>query len=201
MVGTIGSAGSRARDNGKFLSWFGKISVPHAVASLLGGGLMGLVGGFLGGLLSVSPELRLIVALVAVGAGVILEIAKVPANLLARAKQVPLSWKHVFPAPMSAALYGATLGTGVASSVYFWSFWVTVAAVIAVGSPVAGFLIGAVYGVGRTTPVFVAVGFRPDKLLAAVSAWQSATVGVRVVSVLAMALTAGGLIVALQGGQ
>jgi hypothetical protein len=64
-----------------------------------------------------------------------------------------MSWKHVFPAPMSAAFYGATLGMGVLSTVYFWSLHALLLIIFATADNRTAILAGAAFGAGRVVPV------------------------------------------------
>lgn len=98
-----------------------------------------------------------------------------PAYYLARPRQVPMSWKRVFPAPPSAVLYGLTLGFGFASTVHSWSFYGVVAGILFTGRLDVGLVAGAAFGVGRALPVLVspAVSGGPalDELAEGASTW------------------------------
>jgi hypothetical protein len=153
MVGTIGLAGGRG-SGGRIMRWVIRLGAPHALMASLTGALVGtlvaMVGGATAATVGQAPVwvLGLVLALTAAA-----EVAGFPAQYLARAKQVPMSWKQVFPAPMSAAIYGATLGAGVLSTVYFWSFYALLLALLILGNVAFGALGGAAYGLGRALPV------------------------------------------------
>src|SRR6266511_3317873 len=102
MVGTIGVAGSQARKRGHLARWWWRLGFTHLVGAMVGGGLLGVILSFVGTLLVLA----------------VADLVGIPAKHLSRARQVPLSWKHVLPAPMSASVYGLTLGIGVLSTVY-----------------------------------------------------------------------------------
>lgn len=155
MVGTIGFAGSRARDQGRYRQWGTLVGV-HVLGSALGGGAVGLVVGFLGAAFAratvVTPRGVVAGILLAFAA---LDIVGAPASVVSRARQVPMSWKHVFPARMSSTMYGLTLGSGVASTIYFWSAHATLIAAFLLGVPGLGLIAGAAFGIGRSAPVIV----------------------------------------------
>ena len=160
MVGTIGLAGSKARAQGTWGRWWLRLGSTHILAAMTAGALAGAVVAIAGGLLrALLPGGHSIqVGIPVLAAGVILlfavfEVAGVPAKYLARARQVPMSWKQIFPAPMSSALYGAVLGFGFLSTVYSWSFFALMTAVFLRGSVAAGLAAGAAFGLGRSLPV------------------------------------------------
>lgn len=189
MVGTIGFAGSKARTNGRFIRWWLKVGAPHLVASLLGGAALGLLAGSLGDLLLPERTDTVSIGVAMVVVAGVLELSGVRANLVARAKQVPMSWKHAFPASMSAVLYGVTLGAGVASTVYFWSFWVLVGGTFLTAKPFVGLLGGAAYGAGRALPVFLtALALKDDQIGPAVEMWNGQSLAVKFLSLAATLL-------------
>ncbi|MBA3432209.1 MAG: hypothetical protein ACR2L4_08960 [Actinomycetota bacterium] len=194
MVGTIGFAGSKARVAGRFGWWWRVIGTPHLAAAALGGALLGAVASTVGlALPGGSPERVWVgLALLAIAGG--LDLIGARANLIARAKQVPLSWKHVFPAPMSSTLYGATLGIGLASTVYFWSFWAVIVALIVAASPALGLLLGAGYGIGRALPVFAVAGaLEESEIETTLDSWRDRDQLVKTLSLMATALLALGV--------
>jgi hypothetical protein len=154
MVGTIGFAGSRARQAGTYGGWLRRIGATHLLMSIVGGGMLGLLVGLAGAILapSLAEPRPWLVALIAL-AGTAAEVSSLESQRLGRARQVPLSWKHAFSARMSASLYGWTLGFGVLTTVYFWSFWAWLVLGLLVGDPVRALLGGIAYGAGRAAPV------------------------------------------------
>lgn len=156
MVGTIGFAGSKARSQGRTWRWLRRLGLSHLGAAMFSGAIVGFVAAVTGvGLVSligrnvVRAEGILLVILALV------EVTGLPIIQLSRARQVPMSWKHVFPAPMSAALYGGMLGAGVLTAIYYWSFPALLVGVLAAASPVFGIVAGASFGAGRALPVFL----------------------------------------------
>jgi len=154
MVGTIGFAGSEARDRGALRNWWLRLALPHITAALLGGLLFGLAVTLLGALVSGALDSREpAVAVVGLAIFSLADVMRLPAKVFARARQVPLSWKHIFPPPVSSALYGFVLATGFLSTVYYWSFYALVFAIFVVANPSVGAAAGAAFGFGRTVPV------------------------------------------------
>ncbi len=107
------------------------------------------------------------------GALVVVELAGLPAKYLSRARQVPLSWKHVFPPRLSAALYGGVLGLGVSSTIYFWSFHALMLGIFLKGGIVVGALAGMAFGLGRALPVIVLGLALDDERLDRLVLWSS----------------------------
>ncbi len=156
MVGTIGLAGSRARQQGRFGQWWVRLGVTHMATAMLGGVFLGLAVSFVGMIVAVSvgrvPPKALGVGMMVLAAA---DVVGPSAHRVSRMRQVPLAWKHEFPAPMSAALYGAALGAGVLSAAYFWCFHALLLAIFATADPGVGALAGAAYGLGRTLPTIL----------------------------------------------
>jgi hypothetical protein len=184
MVGTIGFAGSKARQNSRYTAWWLRLGLPHAALSALGGGLVGGLLGLAGVATAdrLTQDARVWAGVAVVGLMFIAEGANVPAKILGRARQVPMSWKHTFPAPMSAALYGFTLGTGVLSTAYFWSFWALLVLIVGSADPVVGIGLGAVYGLSRTAPILASAVVSSDQVDSLIDTLYRHPVAIRLVS-------------------
>lgn len=179
MVGTIGFAGGKARQQKKVLRFVRRIATPYALASAVGGALLGVTAAVAGGLL--LPRTRelgeaWILASVFVVAGAA-DAMNVPIKRLSHRRQVPLSWKHVFPPPMSAALYGFTLGAGVLTAIYSWSFPAFLIAVAVSSNIAIGLMAGVAFSIGRAAPSLIALAARDewvvDRLSSRVEAFLS----------------------------
>jgi hypothetical protein len=156
MVGTIGFAGGKARKGKTTGRWLLRLGLNHLAFSVIGGALTGLVFAFLGSLLQEllgSPGSIVAVTMFATLAAA--DILMLPITRLSHARQVPMSWKHVFPAPMSAALYGLVLGVGVLTAVYYWSFAALTLGIALSATPVIGLAAGGSFGLGRALPVLL----------------------------------------------
>ena len=133
-----------------------RIGGVHALAAILAGSTLGLMVGMLGGawelVLGPLPTVLFVLLLLAF---IVADAIGLPAKYLSRPRQVPMAWKHQFPAPMSAALYGASLGFGVLSTAYFWSFHALIAWMFFLASPPQAAMAGAAFGLGRAAPVLL----------------------------------------------
>jgi hypothetical protein len=195
MVGTIGFAGSKARAGRHFARWWATVGLPHVLASVAAGALAGVVAGLLGSLVRLRIDIPTAVIVVVLVGLALADVARVPANFVARGRQVPLSWKHTLPASLSAPLYGATLGLGFASTVYFWSYWALLALLLGRGSPLAGLAVGSAYGLGRTLPALLtALTLRHDDIARVIDAIYARQPLVRTLSVLATAGIVGAVV-------
>jgi hypothetical protein len=158
MVGTIGLAGSKAREQGRLMNWTLRIGAPHLAASAVSGAAVGFVASLAGAALLVSAEdLPLSPSGLLLAPFAVADALGIPAKVASRSKQVPMSWKQVFPAPMSATLYGVVLGAGVFSTVYFWSFWALIVALVLTADVATGLLGGLAYGLARAAPTMASV--------------------------------------------
>ena len=68
-------------------------------------------------------------------------------------RQVPERWRRVMPLPLVGALYGLLLGLGFTTFVLTLAVWALAGIAVALGSPVAGLVIGVAFGLGRAIPV------------------------------------------------
>lgn len=166
MVGTIGFAGSRAREQRTVWRWWWRLGIPHLLALTLAGAMVGIIVGFLGSVFKSAIggiPVEAVTFLLLVFA--LLELLGVSAKYVSRARQVPLSWKHVLSAPASAALYGAALGFGLTTTVYFWNFPALLALVFAIADLPVAIAAGAVFGLGRFVPVLASLLARDVDIL------------------------------------
>jgi apolipoprotein N-acyltransferase len=161
MVGTIGFAGGKAHEQHQVRRWALQLALPHLAASTLGGALTGVVAAFLGGVL-LGPLESTTLPIITVSVLLLLAVADVlmvQASRVSRARQVPLSWKHTFPAPMSSVLYGFALGAGVFTSIYYWSFVSLLVAIVVSRSVTVGLIAGGMFGLARgLIPVVAGLG-------------------------------------------
>lgn len=189
MVGTIGLTGSKGRETRGVGRWWFGIGGLHVLSAAAAGGVLGLTIGLFGAVASrVASPLPLFVLAIAMGVLAIAESIGLPAAGFARRKQVPMSWREVFPARMSAAAYGAVLGFGILSTVYSWTFWALVVSIAALSNIALGFAAGIAYGLGRVLPVIAAAYLSEEwtlTLIGGVDRWKRY---VRQVSAAAIAL-------------
>lgn len=150
MVETLGSAIPRVGARVVRIS-----AATFALGALAGGaitftalGALGLVlgGGGKGLALGAAVAIALLAALgEALGVRVVPQIRR----------QVPEPWRRVMPLPLAAGLYGVLLGLGFTTFVLTLAVWALAGVAVAIGSPLAGLLIGLGFGAGRALPVVV----------------------------------------------
>ncbi len=150
MVETLGSAGPRVGWRAVRIS-----SATFALGALVGGAItftaLSALGSLLGGgghglALGAAIAIALLAAL---GEG--LGVRVVPQIR----RQVPEPWRRVLPLPLAAGLYGVLLGLGFTTFVLTLAVWALAGISVAIGSPLAGLLIGLGFGLGRALPVVV----------------------------------------------
>ncbi|MDH3226067.1 MAG: hypothetical protein OEM67_03150 [Thermoleophilia bacterium] len=122
-----------------------------ALAALLAAAALGALVGAVGGLLTPSVGIVLAAALAVLGIVRELGIARISVPELGR--QVPERWRRELPLPVWSAGYGAGLGLGVLTHQVVFTFWVVLAAVLAIGEPVVGAICVALFGAGRAVMV------------------------------------------------
>lgn len=165
MVGTIGFAGGKARIQRKVFRFARRIALPYALASIAGGAILGLAAALVGGLALPQPgdaeaETSVVASVLAVAGAA--DAFGISVKRFSRRRQVPLSWKHVFPPPMSATLYGFTLGVGVVTAIYYWSFLAFLVAVAVTADPALGVMAGIAFSLGRAALSLLAVAARDE---------------------------------------
>ena len=123
------------------------------VAAVAAAALLGAALGALGA--AASPLRTFAVALVASLAllGVARALAGSGVRVPEIARQVPESWRRTLPLPVWSAGYGAGLGVGLLTHQVVFTFWIALAAIIALGSPPAGALCLGLFGAGRAAMV------------------------------------------------
>ncbi len=147
MLSSIHPLGERGRSN----RW-GVTVTAHVIGAAAGGALVGLLLGSIGrGLdrLGLEPALR---------AAMLVPLAVVAATIDARGwprwmprtrRQVDERWLHAFRGWVYGAGFGFQLGMGVSTIVTAATVYVLGALTIAVGSPLAGVVIGGAFGLAR----------------------------------------------------
>jgi hypothetical protein len=124
-----------------------------AVAGALLGGLLGVAGSLLS-LMSVRPWVVAGVVVVAVA----LAVRRRPLKL-GRQRQVPRRWGGSMPPARAFFLWGALLGCGVATPIFYSGFVLLAGAQLTAG-PLLGFASGAVFGAVREATAMFPVARR-----------------------------------------
>jgi hypothetical protein len=168
MVSTIGSMVHGAKTARS--AWIA--AGAHVLGGILGGLLVGLVAGAAGRglilLVSPFPGARRIV-LGAVLAGSLLVFA---VDLCRRGggfglhRQTPRSWRILLPDAWAAFLYGADLGLGWSTRLYFASYFVAIGAAFLLAEPLGGVMVGALFGGARAATAVLVMMVTWRRLLA-----------------------------------
>jgi sulfite exporter TauE/SafE len=82
-------------------------------------------------------------------------LSKRPLPLKHTYRQVPKVWREAFSRRVAALLYGLGLGLGLFTKVPYVTFYVALALAFVSGSPAAGAVAGAVFGLARSAPLIV----------------------------------------------
>ena len=153
MIETITPAGCGSRN--RYRLALAAFAAGALVASALLGALLGLFGEAIG-----AGRAVLLVAAIA-GLGAAREAGLARFSLPQVRRQVPERWHFELPLPLWSAGYGAGLGLGFLTFQPVATFWVAVAAALALGRPLAAAACFSLYGLGRA--LMVAVPRRPDR--------------------------------------
>ncbi len=189
MVGTILPVvyGQRASGELPIGHWL------HLASSVVGAALLGTSLGALGAIVgldsSVAAEVTAIVAIAYVAAA--LELVHLPAP--ERHAQVPAAWRAQYPPVVMSIGYGVTLGAGVFTHIWVYSFYPLLVWIFLAAGPWVGLLVWSAFGLGRALPVLV-IGTRTTDIQEAFQATQRLEPWSQVVYVL------DGLILALIAG-
>jgi len=160
MLSSIHPLGERARHN----RWFVTASA-FAVGAIVSGAALGSAMGFIGSafLSMTTTTLLVATAVVALAAGILdLVGTKAPGP----ARQVNETWIGSFRGWVYGGAFGLELGLGVFTYVVTWGVYATFLSAVLTASPVAGALVGATFGIGRSISV-LAAGYvdRPSRLV------------------------------------
>ncbi|HVM19131.1 MAG TPA: sulfite exporter TauE/SafE family protein [Egibacteraceae bacterium] len=169
MLGSISPVGEAARRQRWWLT-----ATAYTVASVLGGGLVGLAAGGLGQALQAltgwSPTTRLVVlALIAV-VGAAADAGRLPWRLPTWRRQVDERWLTTYRGWVYGVGFGFQLGTGLATIVTSAATYVALAAAVLSGSVSAGVVVGVAFGLVRSMPLLLTGLLRTPEALHATTA-------------------------------
>jgi sulfite exporter TauE/SafE len=160
MLSSIHPLGERSRHN----SWALTVTF-FTVGSVLAGSALGLVLGLLGSI--VFDDIGATAALVATSAlallaGVLDVVGVTPPG---PSRQVNEHWIGPFRGWVYGGSFGVELGLGFLTYIVTWGVYATYAGALLTASPLAGALVGATFGVGRSL-LLLAAGYvdRPSRL-------------------------------------
>jgi len=160
MLSSIHPLGERARHN----TWV-VTALAFTVGAIVSGAAVGLALGGVGSVLVEMTSTALLVATAAVAliAGILdLVGPKAPGP----ARQVNETWIGSFRGWVYGGAFGLELGLGVFTYVVTWGVYAALASALLTTSPLAGALVGATFGIGRSLSV-LAAGYvdRPSRLV------------------------------------
>jgi sulfite exporter TauE/SafE len=160
MLSSIHPLGERARHN----KWV-VTALAFTVGATVSGAAVGLaLGGVGSALVEMTPTtLLLATAAVALIAGILDFVGpKAPGP----ARQVNETWIGSFRGWVYGGAFGLELGLGVFTYVVTWGVYAALASALLTTSPLAGAMVGATFGIGRSLSV-LAAGYvdRPSRLV------------------------------------
>ncbi len=163
MVSSLHPLGERARGNrwGVTISFFVFGSV--AAGAVVGAMAAGLGGIFMAGVSGDAWAGWLPLVLVAVAVGGVLDLVGIRPP--GPKRQVNENWIGIYRGSVYGLAFGAQIGSGLMTYIVTWGVYAMLLASFATGSPVAGALVGAVFGMGRSVaPLFAGWIDRPSRL-------------------------------------
>jgi len=160
MLSSIHPLGERARHNRWVVT-----ALAFTVGAIVSGAAVGLALGGVGSVLveMTPPALLVATAAVALTAGI---LDLVGPNAPGPARQVNETWIGSFRGWVYGGAFGLELGLGVFTYVVTWGVYAALASALLTTSPLAGALVGATFGIGRSLSV-LAAGYvdRPSRLV------------------------------------
>jgi hypothetical protein len=191
MLTSISPLGERARHN----RWSWTVSW-YLAASVLSAGLIGAALGAVGGLLGLPADVRGGAWSVLAAVAVLVDLGALP--LVTWHRQVNEDWLNRYRGWVYGSGFGAQLGVGVATIVTTSAVYLTLLAEVAVGSAVAGLVVGAAFGAVRAAPIlavartatFADLTSRHRRLMALAPPVRRATVAVMSLGFVTAALVA-----------
>lgn len=134
------------------------VALLHMLGAVIGGAIVGGGLGLLGTVLSLKDWRPPIIAL-SVGIALWHSIRRYPRSL-GRRRQVPQKWIHVIPLSLCYFLWGALLGSGIATLIPYSSFVVLLGAQFTSG-PILGCASGVLFGGVREAVALLVLIRRP----------------------------------------
>lgn len=150
MIDTIGPMVDEARRRGVL------VRIAHVLGGVTGGAVIG-TGVALLGLALGTEGMEGSTRNVVIGLATIALVYDLftHGRRLGMSRQTPIGWRDRFSPPLAAFLYGADLGTGASTRIYFASYLVGLTAAAVSAAPLVGAVIGAGFGLARATTVVI----------------------------------------------
>jgi hypothetical protein len=154
MLASINPLGERGRNQRYTVT-----VVAYVTATTLGAGALGAALGLLGSVLPASRATLAVLAGLAV-AGVVVDIGLFGMRVPGPQRQVDETWLMKYRGWVYGAGFGLQLGFAFTTIVTASATWIAYACAAASGGPLAGALIGSVFGLARALPILSTVGVR-----------------------------------------
>lgn len=162
MMGSITPLGQRARGY-RFWPTATAYVASSAVAGLLVGAILGVVGLPLAPALSWSARIGILVAVTALGLAADLRLGGLRLPTVHR--QVNEEWMLRYRGPVYGAGFGFQLGLGVVTIVTTSAIYATLVAELLAGDVLVAALIGLAFGTARALPMLAVAGVREPRQL------------------------------------
>jgi hypothetical protein len=189
MLASINPLGERAR-NQRYGITVGAYLVGSTLAGVGLGALLGLVGSSIA-----APTLALGIVAAAAIVGVLLDARVVRIPMPGPRRQVNENWLGAYRGWVYGSGFGIQLGLAFLTIITASATWVAFACALLAGTPMAGALIGATFGLARGLPILAAARVRdPDALRALVRRLEHLRPRVAVAATAVQAAAAGGLL-------
>jgi hypothetical protein len=151
-VGALAPLGKVASARSRWVADVGLYTFGGAVSSVLAGAALGALGGLLPApVITHGGMIVLAVAAVAVAR----EVGVLRFPLPQPRRQTKDRWAKIFPAPVSAALWGFDLGLTVTTRFTFAGTWVLLLVPVLTANPALGALVLLAHWLGRALPVWL----------------------------------------------
>jgi len=164
----------------------------HVLASVMTGAAFGYVLGLVGSVVPHQLRVPLAVAFALGYAGMELKLVTLP--LPETKRQVPANWRYRFPRPVTAAMYGALLGPGIATHVATATYMSLLTVVLFTLTPLKASLAFGLFGLVKAAAAAIAAWpARKDPQRAMFWGYRTGQLW-RLAGVLLTTLTAGALV-------
>lgn len=155
MLSSIHPFGERSRNN-RFVS----TAAAHVLGSTLGGLVLGVLASTVGALLfavvPVPSTARVALISLAAAGAMVLEATHRERRLPTRTRQVDENWIQQYRGWVYGGGFGAELGFGISTIITTTLVHLLVLAMVLIGDPVTGSLLGALFGLVRGATVLTA---------------------------------------------
>jgi hypothetical protein len=189
MLASINPLGERARNQR-----YGITITAYLLGSTLAGAGLGALLGLVGSPIAAPTRSLGIVASVAI-VGVVLDAHVLPFRIPGPRRQVNENWLVAYRGWVYGSGFGIQLGLAFLTIVTASATWVAFACALLAGTPAAGALIGATFGLARGLPILAAARVRdPGSLRELMRRLERARPRVTVATAAVQAAAAGGLL-------